>query len=253
MVQYEGFENSMGIKDLVLILYTHTDYKDIWPIYFGQNKKYIDNKQKKYIFTNKYEDTIPDDYEVILYNDADTYRNRVISCLKNIKGEYCIFSHEDMFLYDKPNYDLIKQYLSIMSSDNLDFIKILKTSNCTDLRYNNYNTLYNIDINSNRAFGIQPFIWKTKSLLNVFSENSGDTIWQLEANIRNKTCKELNIKGVYHYNNENKRGLYHWDSNLWPYVATAIVKGKWNYSEYSKEISQLCYEYKVNMNGRGFF
>ena len=27
---------------------------------------------------------------------------------------------------------------------------------------------------------------------------------------------------------DNKRGQFHWDSGVYPYFATAVVKGKWN-------------------------
>ena len=47
--------------------------------------------------------------------------------------------------------------------------------------------------------------------------------------------------------------MSHWDSKVYPYVATAIVKGKWNYSEYESELSSLHKEYNVDKNIRGEF
>lgn len=55
------------------------------------------------------------------------------------------------------------------------------------------------------------------------------------------------------FENEPKRGLYHWDSFCFPYIATAIVKGKWNFLEYSKELSILLEKYNINKNIRGVF
>ena len=62
-----------------------------------------------------------------------------------------------------------------------------------------------------------------------------------------------NIKGLYYYNNEPKRGSNHYDSELYPYIATALVKGKWNLSEYQKELGDLLEEYKLNVSKRGVY
>ena len=32
-----------------IVLYTHTDYKDVWPIFFGQAKLYLSEYKKIYI------------------------------------------------------------------------------------------------------------------------------------------------------------------------------------------------------------
>ena len=50
---------------------------------------------------------------------------------------------------------------------------------------------------------------------------------------------------------ERKRGLYHYDSLVFPYIATAINKGKWNYNEYQKELDIFFTEYEINPFERG--
>jgi hypothetical protein len=50
---------------------------------------------------------------------------------------------------------------------------------------------------------------------------------------------------------EKKRGMYHYDSSVFPYIATAINKGKWNYSEYQTELDSLFAEYQINPFERG--
>ena len=51
--------------------------------------------------------------------------------------------------------------------------------------------------------------------------------------------------------NEVKRGVFHCDSIVFPYIATAISKGKWNTSEYKKELNFLFKEYNINPKERG--
>ena len=42
------------------VFYSHYDYSDIWPLMFGQSKKYLNDK-KKYFITNKINDKLSDD------------------------------------------------------------------------------------------------------------------------------------------------------------------------------------------------
>ena len=70
--------------------------------------------------------------------------------------------------------------------------------------------------------------------------------FEVEANM---ACKK-HCSGLLYYTNENKRGRSHYDSTIVPYVASAIVRGKWNTKEYP-ELSSILNEYKVDTNIRG--
>ena len=73
---------------------------------------------------------------------------------------------------------------------------------------------------------------------------------QLEI-LANNTCRILDMQGLFCYHGEEKRGLYHHDTIVFPYIATALVKGKWNVSEYPEELSALLKEYNINPDIRG--
>ena len=66
-----------------------------------------------------------------------------------------------------------------------------------------------------------------------------------------KTCQELDIRGAFCYHGESKRGEYHYDCHVFPHVATALVKGKWNLKEYAEELSPLVKKYSIDVNERG--
>ena len=51
-----------------LLLYTHTDCKDIWRIFFNQIDKYLPHVQK-IILVNKDDSDIPVEYQKIFYNE----------------------------------------------------------------------------------------------------------------------------------------------------------------------------------------
>ena len=56
---------------------------------------------------------------------------------------------------------------------------------------------------------------------------------------------------MYYTGSEKKRGMYHWDSTIYPYFATAVVKGKWNFSDYFATLKPLLIESKTNISHRG--
>ena len=233
-----------------LIVYTHSDYADVWPIYFGQSKKYFPNAEKV-CFVNKEDSRIPDDHRVIIYNDKLTYRERVLFCLTQMNSDYIIFHHEDMFLYDEPDKIRILNYRTILGLEpNKSFVKLIRGGMQEGESSNYYQELKHIDKTFEYIFAIQPSIWKFENFKKVFKYGKGDNIWQFEVDAQ-RVCGERNIMGYYVDDDGIKRGKFHWDSKVYPYVATGIVKGKWNFLEYKEELTKLLKEYNIDYKTRG--
>ena len=65
-------------------------------------------------------------------------------------------------------------------------------------------------------------------------------------------CDYFNIKtGMTWQEGDNKRGMFHWDSGIYPYFATAIVKGKWSIGDYGDLLEDILEENKVDILERG--
>ena len=47
--------------------------------------------------------------------------------------------------------------------------------------------------------------------------------------------------------------MYHFDNEVYPYIATAIGKGKWNLGEYGYELEPLLQKLNINPSLRGWF
>ena len=43
----------------------------------------------------------------------------------------------------------------------------------------------------------------------------------------------------------------HYDSKIFPYIATALIKGKWNTSQYGSELNEIAKEYNLDFKVRG--
>jgi hypothetical protein len=96
---------------------------------------------------------------------------------------------------------------------------------------------------------MQATIWRTKDYISLM-EKVKDPKW-LENDNYPKEMLKMGMKGLYYYDGESKRGENHYDSNIYPYIATALVRGKWNTSEYNNELTPIFSEFNIDKNKRG--
>lgn len=229
----------MGIN-VPVVVYTHTDMKDVWPMFFGQLKKYVGDA-KIYVAVNE-DDSYLSDYIRIIYDDSKKYTERWKQILPQISEEVILFLHEDMILFDSINIQFIEKYFTYVKNKEASSIKLILAGDIfTQSTFEN--TLVQ---NEYSKFSIQPTIVTKEVFLTTLNNVSELNIWEFEQAILS-TGKDYMVR----IGGEKKRGLYHYDSLVFPYIATAINKGKWNYSEYQKELNELFTEYEINPFKRG--
>jgi hypothetical protein len=229
----------MGINTPIVV-YTHTDMKDIWPMFFGQLKKYIGDT-KVYVAVNEDDMQIPD-YIRIIYDDKKEYTERWKEILDKIEEETFMFIHEDMILFDKLNFQLLEKYIGYVSNEVVDSVKLILAG--SEFQSSSIDTT--LVTNEYSKFSLQPTIIRKSIFKEKVNSVSSLNIWQFEEAI-SITGKDFMVK----IGGERKRGIYHYDSLVFPYIATAINKGKWNLNEYTKELKPMFEEYDINPFERG--
>lgn len=158
---------------------------------------------------------------------------------------------EDFILYDFVNIEEIKRCVKFLENSNLSYIRLIKCGDVTNIKVNENLYLVSKDGLSNcsiNSFSMQPTIWKKKDFINLYLTCNSDKFG--ENYNYTFSLNRLNMNGCYYYNEEPARGGHH-DSSIFPYIATAIVKKKWNYSEYPGELDLLFKEYSIDKNLRG--
>ena len=221
------------------IVYSHSECFDVLDIFLEQQKKFgIKNIS---VFSDK---KFNDENEHFIYNENDIYSERLKKSLEKVKEDIILYQHEDMFLYKKPDISTLKKYIHYLSNSDYSFIRLSRTGDCS-LKSIDHN-LHEVESSSTDFFAVQPTLWKRKDFIYFLKCAGLKNIWDLELS-SNKI--KHNIKGLMHYGDEPARGG-HFDCNFWPYVATAIVKGNWNFREYNIELSEIS---KVNKSKRGKF
>lgn len=239
------------MKNLAYIFYSHSSYSDLWKLFFGQEKRFVPGSLAKYAFVDQANNNVPDRYKVCLYDDVNHYRQRLLQCLESIAEPYLLFQHEDMVLYDYPQWERIESLLSLLS-DDIDWIKLIRGGRQQGRDYDSkkFPGVKLLESNHQYIFAVQPTLFKKSSLIKLLEKSPGNTIWDFETKAQ-QVCRQLGIKACYVDDKGQKRGKYHWDSLIYPYIATAIVKGKWN-REYRRLIESLSKEYGIDLSKRGW-
>jgi len=244
------------IDNFCIVVNTVSSCSEIWEMFFKQLDKHFPN-QKVYVFSDV-SDKIFEKHEVILYDKNLDFRTQYLNSILNVKEEYCLNMNDDYVLYNDVNIDEINNMLKILINDtNISFIRVGKGYNSTNKKYNNTNYFY-LDPTFPFFYSQTVALWKTKTLEKIHelspisSIGRKDNLPQLEV-VANNVCKALSLEGLYYYDNEAKRGSAHYDSSIFPYIASALVSGKWNMSEYRTELEPLIKEYKIDINKRGTF
>ena len=226
-----------------ILVYTHSDYSWVWKYWHQQTDKFLQDFDKICLLNSN--SSFRDDYLVIKYDDELTYKNRVLSCLNDIDdNEIVLFCHEDMFLYKKPNFEIIDEYINLVKNDNCELVKLIRAFENLD-KSNLHKMLFkNPD---KQLFSIQPTIIKIKTLKHIYKTVPGENIWEFEANTSKKYLKDLISLCSFDPDVDKKRGKFHYDSSVYPYICTAVIKGKWNFKEYKKELFEIFYNKKFNI------
>ena len=226
-----------------ILLYTHSDYSWVWEYWHKQTDKFLNVFEKICLLNSN--SSFREDYLVIKYDDKLTYKNRILSCLDNIDDdEIVLFCHEDMFLYKKPNFEIIDEYINLIKSDNCELIKLVRAFENLD-KSNIHDKLFKNPVK--QLFSIQPTLIKIKTLKYIYKTVPGDNIWEFEANTTKEYLKDLISLCSFDLNQDKKRGKFHYDSSVYPYICTAVIKGKWNFKEYKKELYEIFYNKKFNI------
>lgn len=230
---------------MVQVVYTNSKCSDLWEMFISQNRKHLN--WPIFFITDKLITNHPEDSQY-LYNENDNYSEIWIAALKKINTDCFIYLQEDFILYDNVNIGKINEYTNFLKNSDYSFVRLIKSG---EVNNKITDTLYEISFDNPYIFAMQATVWKTSDYINIL-ENVNEPKW-LETDKYKQYMFENRIKGLCHYNNEAKRGGNHYDSDVYPYIATALVKGKWIISEYGDTLIDLLNEYNININIRGTY
>ena len=247
-----------------VVVNTHSSIRDLWGLFFSQLEKHLLIRsvgspisiKTTYVFTDDAEG-LPTEYQGVLYDKEAMFRTQYLECLKSVDEEFILYLNEDYILYDDVNLEKLAEYLKILKDNpELAFIRFTRGPNITEK--NLTSDLFYLSHEQPFFYSQTAAIWR-KSVLQRVHEIGPDTHigarGMTEGHFEvgaNEVCRELNLRGVVAYNGEPLRGGHHYDSCIFPYIASALIRGKWNLKEYPKELLPLLQEHKINPQKRSW-
>lgn len=241
------------INNLSIIVYTHTNVSDVWPMFFGELKKYM-----PFLEVNVFCDNIPvginsshfEGHNFIFYNDSKDYPfyKQYCECLEKVKTDYVLTLFEDQILYDNVDENEIKRLLDFLSNSDHSFLRLIKTDIHTIIPIEGEDNIFINPTNQHYFFSMQPTIWKKEDLLEALYDSEINSIFE-EMKVSH-SLRALNKTGTYVYKGEEQIGKNHCASSTLPHNEV-IARGKW-ISLYMDQLRGLFQEYDINPSIRGF-
>jgi hypothetical protein len=235
------------------LTFSHSDCIDVWELYFASMSKYFNVEMPHYFGINEKSKGLPPKIRPLLYDDQETYPRRLLSCLEQLtEYEFVFFDHEDMFLYSYADLTILGGYFNRMRSGGLDHIRLIKGGDCRFETYSDDPSLHKLSLKSKWIFSIQPSFWRRETLMKILRANLDINIWDLEVKSQ-KVVKKIQLAAAFSYRAGRRRGLHHFDNDVYPYIATAIGKGRWNLGEYGDELRPMLERAQIDPSKRGWF
>lgn len=236
------------MNNLTVLTHTHTDCSDLWQPYFDSYDEFFTNNKHVVLINEKTEEI---KNPQIIYDEKTPYVDRLILGLLNITTEFVLISFEDMILYDSVNDDELSRMIRIMeSNDNVFYIRLIKSGIKSNINF--LNKVFKLDKND-FLFSITPTVWSRKRLIDILVSYRGLSVWELESKLSVVMSNNYDLLTcLYYFEGEPKRGLNHHDSKIYPHICSAILKGKWNLSEYGNELKPIIEKYNIDVNLRGY-
>ena len=241
-------------KEIALVIDTNSRYGDVWDACFGRLEKHFPKTIKKYVFTDSVDYEFQENYQQINYDDTDSYRNQFLSCIKQVAEPYFLYTSEDYILYDDVSLEKIDSFVETLIKDPVfSFIKLIRGPEFLlgKFKPDEHSDLFIIDPKDGNFFAQQASVWKTADFTKVFESSPPQNGRMQQEPGGSAICISLGFQGLQCYNGESLRGICHHDSSVYPHIATAVVKGKWNISEYRDELNEVFTEYDINPLKRG--
>jgi hypothetical protein len=230
---------SFDSKGIVQLCYTHSSYLDGWVLSSRQQRIHLGSFSKEYLAIEDSSEgrtsSSPPGISKVFYDDKLSYTERLLQVLETLEEEFVFFTHEDMPLIRTPVTNSIIEAKCLLESrpENavVRFIRVGRGLRLNLDRPSRWPYFAAVQKWSRWKFSIQPSLWKRSSLIKLLRECPKLNVWEFEVRGQREFSK-LGFRSFQPLSSGGRRGRHHFDSALFPYVATAIVKGRWNLLEY---------------------
>ena len=143
-----------------MLIYSHSDYEFVWGVCGAQMRKYFLREKIYGILNKNVENSFFD--VVSVYDEGLSYTERVLMGLEGLDDDLVVvFQHEDMFLYDEPDFGVLGVIEDLVDRGVVDAVQLIRTTEGLS-SFGDSGFLF--ELPKNARFSLQPTVIKVGTL-----------------------------------------------------------------------------------------
>lgn len=240
-----------------LVVYTHSDYSDIWPIVVDALRSHASDQTVCIAVNSQADCSRLEGFSLYRYNDANPYAARLAEICSQSSSEYLFFFHDiDVLMrFDSTKFGQLLQWIQVEGVDRflmgvlpsrLFYTKVGDISIGTSgLNVCNWFTT---------PYDVGPSIWKRQTMLDLMTKHSAETYRSIESSA---IQGDLAQKKVYGFCKSDVPIRFTLGRPFTSFFAFChiLVRGKWTpplaYQSYTDFFTSLPERYKLDIEARG--
>jgi hypothetical protein len=194
------------MDSLSLVLYTHSDYKDLWPVL--STSPFPSCQKMCAVNASTQTPSLPS-FSVIQYNDALSYSEKVLFLLNSIKTEYIWFMHDNDILQTMSEKGL-EELLHAMNEHRIDRLMFGIISASTPTLQTEtiaIGPVTNTTPHFITPYDVGPSIWRTSAFKAAMNHVKGMGYRDIETSSIQNFCKQ-NLQMWGFYRHSSLRSMY---------------------------------------------
>lgn len=257
------------LNDLTIALNTHSSCEDCIRPFFGQLEKHWPNHPHVVMGTDWWSrEATPEcpcsspvcKATVVSYAAAKRFTSQYSMMLAAVETPFVLTMQEDFFLYGDVDDEHLENQFEHMDKEGFDVtcIRLIESGAVTVDRRElervrrvhptGWHATY---CEPRLLYSMQASLWNTKTLRTLYADNDFATPWEAEVGFH-RYMDQRNLRGdTWVVVGDGPRRGNHRDSTQFSYIATALVRGKWN-SQYRCELEPMLTEYGIDASRRGW-
>lgn len=243
----------MSVTDLTILVNSTDSFEDCWAPFFQLFRTYWAECPYPIVLNTETKDFTFSGLNVRSARTQATGRNGgkptwstcLMECLSQIRSPYILYVQEDYFVNAHVDADTVARFTAIMADEGYAHIRLMEVEQPGFYRPSlKYNELWEIAQNAPYRISLQAGLWAVDRLRSYLRPK--ESAWQFErwGSIRAHRVDDVLLC-------PNLEQLNHHSRQIFPYVPTGIIRGKW----YGPAVVELFRQHGIDIDYsvRGFY
>jgi hypothetical protein len=240
-----------------LLIFTHSDYQDIWPIVTDALQKNVKDRKISFAVNAQADLSLLKDFTIYTYNDANPYAKRLAEVCNQAGSDYLFFFHDvDVLMsFDSKRLDELLAWIHTHDVDRFVLGVLpsrLLVEKQGDLSIGKSGL--NICDWFTTPYDVGPSIWKRQTMLDLMTKHSTETYRSIESSAIQEDLAQKQVFGLCK-SDVPIRFTIGRPYSEWFSFCHILVRGKWipplAYQSYQDFFRDLLDTYKVDIEARG--